>query len=305
LQYQLGTTYLKTGQNDKAVSHLREAVEQNDAEPMMLNNVAYALAENKIGLDLARQYGEKALKILEERSIEDVNAPESGARVTYQLSLLWDTLGWAYFQSGDASRSESFVRAAWLLGQEPVVGEHLGEIYEKEGNNKAAAQAYELALAAVEGSPAVIPPRSFGSPVAPAVDLSGREALRKEIAARYRKLTGKKPATRESWRLPSGAWTKSAAEQLNEMRTVNLGKVANLSGSAEFTIVFASGKVESVRYVSGEDAVKALIEKIKAGHFQVEFPLGSQAKILRRALVGCYPISGCMATLIPVNVASR
>src|SRR5262249_8450733 len=159
----------------------------------------------------------------------------------------------------------------------------------KEGKNKAAAQAYEIALAAVESSPTVIPPRSsFGLAVAPAVVLSRREALSKEIAARYQKLTGKKPATRASWRLPTRAWTKSAAEQLNEMRTVNLGKVANLSGSAEFTIVFASGKVESVGYVSGEDAIKALIEKIKAAHFQVEFPLGSQAKILRRALVGCY-----------------
>jgi hypothetical protein len=137
------------------------------------------------------------------------------------------------------------------------------------------------------------------------VGLTGREALSKKIAAHYQKLTGRKPTSRESWRLPSGAWTKTASEQLNEMRTVHFGKVANFSGSAEFTIVFASGKVESVRFVSGEDAVKALIPKIKDGHFQVEFPAGSQAKILRRAQVGCFPISGCMAIFIPLDVASN
>jgi len=158
LQLALGAAYLKSGQPEKAVSNIRAAIEEkgDGADPMMLNNVAYTLAENKVGLDLAQQYGKKALAKLDEQST-DAEGDAAGLRITYQLSLLWDTVGWVYFQNGDAKRAESFVRAAWLLGQDAIVGEHLGEIYEKEGKTKAAAQVYELALAAQEAA-AISPP---------------------------------------------------------------------------------------------------------------------------------------------------
>ena len=147
LQYELGSAYLKTGQTEKAVVHLRAAAEAQGSNPMMLNNVAYALADNKTDLELARQYAQEALTKLDSRSVDDVAAIDTGTQVTYELSLVWDTLGWVYFQSGDTSRSEGLVRAAWLLGQEGLVGEHLGEIYEKQGRSKDAAHVYELALA--------------------------------------------------------------------------------------------------------------------------------------------------------------
>lgn len=267
------------------------------------NNVAYALAEHDTDLNLARQYAEKALKEIEDRSIHYLGASETGAGITYQLSLVWDTVGWAYFQSGDTNRSESFVRAAWLLGQHAVVGEHLGEIYEKQGKNKAAAKAYELALAAVEGAPPVSRRSNFGLP-SPAADMSRRDTLTKEITARYQNLTGKKPSIRKSLRLPNGEWTKTAAKQLTQLRTASLGKPAGVSGSPEFTIVFTPGKITSVDYASGDKSLEPLMEKTKAHPFQVEFPVGSEAKIFRRAQVGCFPTSGCTAVLIPVSAAN-
>jgi tetratricopeptide (TPR) repeat protein len=133
LQFQLGTAHLKDGHSVQAVSHLQKAAEQNDSDSMMLNNVAYTLAEDKTNLELARQYAEKALKAVEDRSIHYLGASQTGAGVTYQFSLVWDSVGWAYFRGGDTNRSEGFVRSAWLLGQDAVVGEHLGEIYEKQG----------------------------------------------------------------------------------------------------------------------------------------------------------------------------
>ena len=69
-------------------------------------------------------------------------------------------------------------------------------------------------------------------------------------------------------------------------------------------MVFAPGKVESVEYVSGAEPLRALTEKIKAAHYQVEFPTGSQAKLLRRAEVSCFPASGCMAVLLPTDKAT-
>jgi hypothetical protein len=59
-----------------------------------------------------------------------------------------------------------------------------------------------------------------------------------------------------------------------------------------------------VDYASGDKSLERLTEKIKAHPFQVEFPVGSEAKIFRRAQVGCFPTSGCTAVLIPVSAAN-
>jgi tetratricopeptide (TPR) repeat protein/transglutaminase-like putative cysteine protease len=306
LEYALGSAYLKTGQSENAVTHLRAAVDASKGDDsMLLNNVAYTLAENKTSLDLAQQYGEQAIKQLDKRSEKDVENLGLGTQVTYQFSLAWDTLGWVYFQNGDNTRAENFVRAAWYLGQDATVGEHLGEIYEKQGKPKEAAHVYELALSAI-GTPLYglsgTPPPYPGMPLASPAELN-RQALATKVATRYQKLTGKKPAINETWRLPNGEWTKSASEQLSLTRTAKFGKIPNLSGSAEFTVVFAPGKIESVTYVSGEQSLKALTEKIKAARYQIEFPAGSQAKLLRRAETSCFPMSGCMAVLMPTDRA--
>jgi tetratricopeptide (TPR) repeat protein/transglutaminase-like putative cysteine protease len=305
LEFALGSAYFKIGQSEKGVTHFRAAVDDSKGrDPVLLNNVAYTLADNKADLELARQYAEEALKQLDARSVEEVENVGVGAQVTYQFSLVWDTLGWAYFQSGDSNRSESFVRSAWLLGQDATVGEHLGEIYEKEGKRKEAAHVYELALAAT-GVPSfrrsAAASAQAGVPF-PSVD-PDRETIANSITSRYQKLTGRKPSINESDRLPNGEWTKTAPEQLAQMRTVKFGKLPNLSGSAQFAIVFAQGKIESVQFLSGEQSLKALTEKLKAAHYEVEFPAGSQAKLVRRAALSCFPISGCMAVLIPTDQA--
>lgn len=299
LQYELGSVYLKTGQTEKAVAHLRAAADANGGDSMMLNNVAYALADSKTNLELARQYAEEALAKLDARSLNDIAAIDTGTQVTYQLSLVWDTLGWVYFQGGDTNRSESFVRAAWLLGLDGLVGEHLGEIYEKQGKSKEAARVYELALAAQ--SPPVFRMSSASAtlPTVPFTAPSINQGQEDEILGRYKKLTGKSPVMNESRRLPNGEWTKTPAEELSQMRVIKLGKQLNLSGTAEFSIVFAMGKVESIEYVSGEESLESLTPKLKAAHYQVEFPVGSKAKVLRRAELSCTPSAGCMAVLVP------
>jgi tetratricopeptide (TPR) repeat protein/transglutaminase-like putative cysteine protease len=301
LQYLLGRAYLKTGEKDKAVSYLQKAAGQQNADPMVLNNVAYALADAKTDLDSARQYAEKALMVVEERSLDYVKPTDTRLRVTYELALLWDTLGWIYFQSGDTDRAESFVRSAWLLGLHPIVGEHLGEIYEKQGKTKMAAKTYGLAFAANEApAPAV----RVGLGSASATETNEQEALNQQLTLRYKKLTGKTPAIRESVRLANGTWTKSVIDELRQLRTIDFGKRPGLSGSAEFLIVFAPGKIEAVEQLTGEKSLDILMAKLDAGSVHVEFPAGSGAKILRRAQVSCFPLSGCVAVLTPASAAS-
>jgi tetratricopeptide (TPR) repeat protein len=303
LQLALGDAYLKSGQAEKAIPHLREAVKQGASDPTVLNDVAYSLAEGHTNLDLAKEYGEKALSALEEES-QDSSAPdEMSMQVAYRLAMLWDTLGWVYFQRGEMTRAESFVRASWLLAQKGIVGEHLGEIYEKAGKNKAAAEVYAQALAAVGAMPPLVRAmtNSSGHPIAPSSAFEESDKQAAEITSRYQKLTGKKPTLNETVRLPNGEWTKTPGEQLSQMRTAKFGKQAKLSGSAQFTIVFLPGKIGSVEYVSGDKSLKALTEKIRAAHYNVEFPEGSEARLLRRAQLSCFPSSGCMAVLMPVE----
>jgi tetratricopeptide (TPR) repeat protein/transglutaminase-like putative cysteine protease len=105
LQVRLGLVYLKTGQGEKALANLRAAIEADPGNTTMLNEVAYELAEAKTGLEFARETAEEAVKKLEDRSINDIAAIDAGTRVTIELSMVWDTLGWVYFQSGADRRS--------------------------------------------------------------------------------------------------------------------------------------------------------------------------------------------------------
>src|SRR5438132_5111828 len=51
---------------------------------------------------------------------------------THRLGMYWDTLGWIYFRMGTLDQVEKYLSAAWNLLQDPVIGDHLGQLYEKQ-----------------------------------------------------------------------------------------------------------------------------------------------------------------------------
>jgi tetratricopeptide (TPR) repeat protein/transglutaminase-like putative cysteine protease len=293
LQFQLGNVYLKNKQTEQAVSHMKAAAEQKEDDPMMLNNVAYTLAEGNVGLDMAKEYAEKAVDELDDTAQGSESSDEAGMRVTYLYSMVWDTLGWVYFQQGDLKRAESLVRAAWLLGEDTIVAEHLGEIYEKEGKKEQAARAYEFALAVspVPAVPTRVPPNAPNFPT-PNLD----RTLVDKIVARYEKLMGKKPSP-EIRRLPNGEWTQTPAEQLRHSREIKIGNEGKRSGSAQFTLVLKEDKT-SVRYASGNDTLEPLLPKLEAAHYPLEIPPDSAAILTVRLDVNCQEKSPCVATLV-------
>lgn len=288
LQYQLGEAYIKTKQNDKAIASFQKVMEQKSDDPDTLNNVAYTLAENKLKLDLAQQYAERAVRQLEQQTGGKAS-DDTELHVTFEFSLVWDTLGWVYFQQGDVKRAEPLVRSAWLLGEDRQVAEHLGEIYEKEGRTQQAAHAYESALAVSS-----VPANSFGMSPDTARAYQTRAD---EIRNRYRKLTGKGVPLAEIKRLPNGEWTKTPAEQLRASREVKVSNDEKLSGTADFVVVLESGKIDSVQYLSGSDELEKVTEKLKAAHYPLEFPPDSQATLAVRVSVRCQPGS-CIGTLV-------
>jgi tetratricopeptide (TPR) repeat protein/transglutaminase-like putative cysteine protease len=295
LQLALGQAYMKSKQAEKAVPHLLEAAEKKQDDPGVLNEVAYALADNNTNLDVARKYAEKAVSELDEQAQSSESSNEAGLNVTYLLSITWDTLGWIYFQQGDAKRAEGFIRPSWLLSEHSVVAEHLGEIYEKEGKTQLAAHAYEWALA-VSSAPAPGVTIAMMGPQSQALKESQREAI--AITARYKKITGKEPDLRSMRRLPNGEWTKTPAEQLRQTREVKLSNDGKISGSAQFLVVFKPGKVDSAEFVTGDEELKPLSDKLQSAHYPLEFPPDSGASLVMQVNVYCRPGAPCTGTLI-------
>jgi tetratricopeptide (TPR) repeat protein len=105
-----------------AVSHTTHA-------PDLLNYSAYVLALAGEELDLAEELVQAAL---------DYDAG-NGAYV--------DTLGWVYFRKGELDRALAKVkRARELEGEDPVITEHLGDIYEQLGQPGRAREMWEQSL---------------------------------------------------------------------------------------------------------------------------------------------------------------
>ncbi len=63
------------------------------------------------------------------------------------LYEIWDTKGWIAFKRGDLDMAEQYINAAWQASGSGTIGEHLGEIYEKQGKREQAIRAYLCALA--------------------------------------------------------------------------------------------------------------------------------------------------------------
>lgn len=94
------------------------------------------------------------------------------------ISAYWGHVRLLYFKMGDFARAESYLNAAWQLGQDGLVGDHLGQVYEKERNLPAALHMYNPALQAspcVEDTPARM--RNLSSVPLPKNRISAGEEL--------------------------------------------------------------------------------------------------------------------------------
>lgn len=263
LQVNLGDAYLNLSQDDKALAAFDKAVELS-ATPVVWNNIAYQLSLKKAHLDKAQQYAESAVAAttaglrnltLEQLSVRDLALVPS-------LVAYWDTLGWIYFAKGDLNNAEKYVSAAWLVGQHGEVGDHLGQIYEKEGEKDKAIRTYALAMQALRPIP--------------------------ETRGRLAALIGGDNKV--------AAATAKSKDQLQMLRTLDLGKVAKQDGIAEFFVLFAPSNsgitVENVKFVSGDEKLKSLSEALRKMDYRLSLPPETQAKILRRGVLSCAAASG-------------
>lgn len=131
--------WLRGGEKGRGVEEARR-IAKATSDPMLLNNLSFALSDTDANIELARELAEKAVNQTEQECAKASLAAiqESDLARANSLVMEWDTLGWAYFKGGETAKAERYVDASWQLGQPATVGDHLGEIYYKQGRRDAA-----------------------------------------------------------------------------------------------------------------------------------------------------------------------
>ncbi|RKZ18174.1 hypothetical protein DRQ53_01140 [bacterium] len=129
--YELAVAQQEAGQGRAAAGTLEQLLKRAPDTPDYLNFYGYLLAEEGRELERAQAMIEQALEI----------DPENGAYI--------DSLGWVYYQRGDLDRAlQELIRAVNLVGDDPIVLEHLGDCLRDLGQHEQARRTYERALAA-------------------------------------------------------------------------------------------------------------------------------------------------------------
>lgn len=119
----------QSGDFKSAETTLRNILKQMPGNPFALNNLGYFLLEQNEKIDEAHQLIAQAVKI------DPTN------------STYLDSLGWANFKLGNLTASERYLKDSIRYNPiSPVVYEHLGDVYEKQGKSELAKTAWQKAL---------------------------------------------------------------------------------------------------------------------------------------------------------------
>jgi tetratricopeptide (TPR) repeat protein len=113
---------------DEALQTFEKIIQIDSTDDTALNYVGYTYAERGEKLDYALELIERALRI----------EPNNG--------YIIDSRGWVYYQMGDYESALIDLKKASELVEDPVIFEHLGDVYIKLNNFEKAVEAYEKVL---------------------------------------------------------------------------------------------------------------------------------------------------------------
>ncbi len=136
IHYRLGEAYEQTKQYEKAAQSLRRSVEIDEDFDRAYNYLGYMYADQGIKLDEAKSLIERALEL----------QPDNGAYL--------DSLGWVLFKQEKYDSALNYLEDAirnWGEvdredGDDPVIRDHLGDVYKQLGNTQQALYHWRRAL---------------------------------------------------------------------------------------------------------------------------------------------------------------
>jgi tetratricopeptide (TPR) repeat protein len=263
----LAEMYDRTGSPDKAAS-LRSALTGASAATSGSDIFAAALRDDINPDQTIRESRQTLDQIGDQFDSGEYDRLTPAAFSSMNLvALSWSRIGWAKFLQGETLDAMQFLNSAWLLSQSGAVGNRLGRVYEKEGQQEKARHMFALAAAA-----------------------GGSEA--KSSRDEATKLSADSKAADQEI-------IKASAELL-QMRTVKVASAGN-KGSAQFALVFeTSSKPSRAEFLDGDAALRPAEGKIREKEFTLRFPEISSIKIVRRANLSC-EASGCTVVLQPLE----
>jgi len=263
LEISLGDAYLNLGQDDKALVAFDKAV-QISATPDVWNNIAYQLSLKNAHLDIAQRYAESAVTAIStsSRNLSLDQLSDRDLLIPSALDANWDTLGWVYFARGNMDKAQKYIRSAWILGQHGEVGDHLARIYQKQGRKEDAVRVYAQSLSGLR------PTNETRTRLA---GLVGGDSKVQPVIEQHR-------------------------VELQQLRTLKLGKIASASGTADFFVLITSApggaKIDAAKFVGGEEKLKPLTDSLRGAKVDFVFPDDVPAKILRRGTLSCSQETG-------------
>lgn len=303
----LGTADLGLHQDDAALAAFHVVLEKAPS-PVTWNNVAFYLADNNSHLDLAQQYSENSIRAIEAQlnaaSLDTVGPAQ--AALVQTIATFWDTMGWIKFKQGNLPAAESYIRSAWLLSDDADIGDHLGQIYEKEGRRDDAIHTYALALTYPN------PPVETRSRL---VALAGEKAADTEISFAH-------AAQRRAIALPNSQkldgvaqfWVLLTPLPANAKRSPGAvsveTKLIAIDEMGQNTSTAAAGSSHATR--KSKEEMSAVLSNyaqsaLSAAQLPYTFPAGESGKILLRGMLACTAgsVPGCVFTPYPAEQTVR
>jgi len=126
--YYLANIYELIGDKQRTEEELKKCLKLKPDYHEALNYLGYFYVEGNTKLGQAEKLIKKALEL----------DPDNGAYV--------DSLGWLYFKKGNTSEAQKMLRRAVELLKDPVIYDHLGDVYFKLGEIEKANASWEDSL---------------------------------------------------------------------------------------------------------------------------------------------------------------
>jgi predicted Zn-dependent protease len=271
---------IRNHQSDKAIPLLEKGLKAARDE-VALNNESYDLAMTGADLPLAEQKEREALRQLDEQTsqmqVTGAN-PEAFVRASL-LASDWDTLGYILMKEGKLAEARSYLAAAWVNEQDLTVGLHYGMVLERMGQKAQAMRIYHLA----EGQK---PDELVASSPTAQESAQLKEAIAHLDKEKVRS-TG-----------------EDATIALQRMRTFHLeaAVLPKTFEQATFRLEFSAEGPPQVMQVNGDAAMAQFVTRIAGVDFPKMVPAGSNARLLRDAVMSCSPGDrDCVLVLLPMG----
>jgi tetratricopeptide (TPR) repeat protein len=264
-QLLLGQAQLGSSMKQKGHDTLL-ALMKNTHDPMMMNDVAYVLADASQELSEDETVSRKSVEMMtaESKTWTLDDSLQALAAKSRQLAAVWDTLGWILYREGKLDEAEGFLKAAWVNTQSDTVAEHVGQLESARGEKNEALTTYRLGIAASH----------------PGTEQKKLQSL----AEALQKAGAKSPVT-------------DSQKKLQEDRKISLGPAKGLDGVAEYKLLLNGDRVVQAKKTGDKD-LPGGEERLKEAKLVGFLPAGSEANLMRGAMLNCH--SGvCELVLMP------